>query len=223
MTFTLGIFDLYTYTVPGAAMVGFLAYLGVRLELVDPRAVTSLPGLALLLIAAGLSFVLGHLLYALGSMLDQVGPLSRWDHGDARRTFLARVPAAAGRPFVTAHGFLLLAAAELHDRESTVVINQVRAQGLMLRNLLIPTGLGLVASIVELAVGPYRPLAAAGVVGLTLAIVLMARQSRIMRRWAELRTLELCYWIPGIDEQLSPSRPAGTDPATRGSTRHDAL
>jgi hypothetical protein len=73
MTFTLGIFDLYTYAIPGAAMASFLAYLGVRLDLVDPRTMTSLPGLALLLIVAGLSFVLGHLLYAACAIVDRVG------------------------------------------------------------------------------------------------------------------------------------------------------
>jgi len=228
MTFTLGVFDLYTYFVPGAGMATLLGYVAVRLNLVDPSGVASAPILVLLIAAVVVSFVLGHLLYAACSILDRVDVLWAWDRANARRQFLARVPDAEGRPFVRADTFLLLSAAELHDREATATVGQVRAQGLMLRSLLLPAVLALAASIVELVVGADRPLAAAAFTLFALAVVLLARQSRAMRRWAELKTLELCYWIPGIDEKLpaavaarragprSPTAPPGSVPPSTG-------
>jgi hypothetical protein len=203
MTFTLGIFDLYTYFVPGAAMTAFLGYLGVRLEIVEASDVMSAPGFLLAVAAAVVSFVLGHLLYAACRIVDPTALLAWWDRNDARQQFLQRVPHASGRPFVAADAFLLLSAVEVHDREASILISQVRAQALMLRSLVIPVLLAFAASIAELVAGSHGLAAGSACLLTAVAAVLAAWQSRVMRRWAHSKTLELCYWLPTVDGTLS--------------------
>ena len=41
--FAVGIFDLFTYTIPGSLYLGFFSYLGFRLHWVDPAAASRLP------------------------------------------------------------------------------------------------------------------------------------------------------------------------------------
>ncbi|WBB59510.1 hypothetical protein O7599_28690 [Streptomyces sp. WMMC500] len=55
------------------------------------------------------------------------------------------------------------------------------------------TRLGI-ADVPDLSAGP----AALVVIGAVGAV----REGRRMQHWARLKTLELCFWIPGIDEHF---------------------
>lgn len=79
-------------------------------------------------------------------------PSSSKDIEDARREFIARVPAAKDRAFVAADPFMLQAAIEAHRQDGALEIVRYRATGLMLRNAAGAFALGSVVAIVEIAV-----------------------------------------------------------------------
>ncbi|MFW6725234.1 hypothetical protein ACHZ98_34900 [Streptomyces sp. MAR4 CNY-716] len=75
----------------------------------------------------------------------------------------------------------------------------------MLRNLALTLFLVLVTALAETAAGDRAEpaavcagLAGAGAVGAVGAV----REGRKMQHWARLKTLELCFWIPDLDERL---------------------
>jgi hypothetical protein len=202
MTFSLGIFDLFTYMIPGSLHLAFLTYVGVRLNLIELDDANRIPTGVLLVAMAIVSYLLGHLTYTPSVLVDRLSPSWRSGKHDARRTFLRRVPEASHRLYVHASRNLLITSAQLHDRESAVEIARLRAVGLMVRNACIPLLLGFVASVVEIVVGTNRPLAAGSAALFLVAAVLGARQGRILREWSDLKTLEICYWVPDIDEKI---------------------
>jgi hypothetical protein len=132
---------------------------------------------------------------------------------EAQTLFLAKTPDAHRRAFVTADPYLLLAALELHAREATVEISRFRAVGLMLRNSALPLALGALVGIAEAVLGSRKVEAATVSFLLALAVLLAVRRSVQLRNWARMKTLQLAYWVPGIDErmmQLEPERRSAT-------------
>lgn len=205
MNIAVGVFDLFAYSVPGSLYLTFLGYLVFRLNLAEPAAVFGLPGALLLVGAILLSYLLGYLAYPLGAVVNRLVP--QRGKRDPRAEFLRRSPAAKDRDYVRADPFLLLAALQLNNLEAGTEVIRLRATGLMLRNGAPPLLVGAIASVVEVFVGP-RPLVAAGCAVLfAVTSVVLVTQGRKHGRWASIKTLEMCFWLPDIDERFRAGGP----------------
>jgi hypothetical protein len=79
----------------------------------------------------------------------------------------------------------------------------------MLRNCSVPFLFASVVSIVEVATGNRPLLAALCAVLFAGAVLSCIRQGKRLRVWAGMKTLQICYWIPGIDEMIA--RPGKDD------------
>jgi hypothetical protein len=200
VTFAVGIFDLFTYTIPGSLYLAFFGYLAARPHWVDFGAVGRMPVLLLVIVVVLLSYLLGYLAYPLGAVANRLVPRRR--ERRPRQEFLRRVPAAGGRDYVRADPFLLLSAVQLHDKDLAVEVTRLRAAGLMLRNSAPPLVLGFVAAIVELVLG-RDPVPVAGcAVLLAVGFFSLIVQGRRLGHWASVKTLELCFWLPDIDQHF---------------------
>jgi hypothetical protein len=202
VTIAVGLFDLFTYAIPGGMYLAFLGYLTVRLHWIAPGAFTSTPAVLLVIAAILLSYVLGYLADPIGKFTNRVVPQRR--RGSAVEEFLTRVPAARDRDYIHADKHLLLWAAHLHNRDTALEVTRLRATGLMLRNAAPPLLFGLVAAIVELVTGAKPAPAIATALVLAAGFVILTSQGRKLRYWAALATLEICFWIPDIDAKTSP-------------------
>jgi len=76
MSFTLSIFDLFAYTIPGSLYLAVLAYVSDRLGWVALGSTQKLNTTVLLVGAALASYLLGHITYRLGQFIDRTLPLS---------------------------------------------------------------------------------------------------------------------------------------------------
>lgn len=133
------------------------------------------------------SYVLGSITVPLGAVIDTMVPGWRRTPDDARRDFLASVPEARDRAFVSADPPLLLAAAELHDKPVAGEVTRMEALSMMLRNIALSLAAASIAAVVELAAGPNRLLAAGCAVLLLAAVVSTVRQARTARHYARLK------------------------------------
>jgi hypothetical protein len=206
VTFAVGIFDLFTYTIPGSLYLGFLSYLAFRLHWVAPGAVGGLPTALLVVILVLASYLLGYAAYPVGALLNRVVP-SRRDR-QTRQEFLSRVPAARDRDYVQADSALLLSAIQLQDKDVAAEISRLRAAGLMLRNSAPAVVLGLVAATVEIFASGRPGPAAASTVVFAAGAVAMIIQGRRLSYWAGLKTLELAFWLPDVDEKTRAPGPS---------------
>lgn len=227
MTVTLGIFDLFTYAIPGSLHLVLATYVAARLGWLGHAQVDRLPAAALLVGVLVASYLLGQCTYRLGALVDRATPRRLRRLTEFRRIFLARVPTAEERPFVAADLVLLLAAADLHNRDAAGEITRMRAIGLMLRNASVAMLLACLVAVVQIATGPHRVVAVACAPLLLLTALGAVAQSYTLRTWANLRTLELCYWIPDIDDRFSggfatgkPVTAVTTDPAAAPPAPH---
>ena len=200
MTFAVGIFDLFTYTIPGALYLGFFSYVAFRLHWVDPAAAGRLPTALLVVILVLASYLLGYMAYPVGALLNRVVP-NRRDR-QPRQEFVRRVPAARDRTYVHADRAFLLGAIQLQDRDVSLEVTRLWAAGLMLRNAAPALVLGLVVSVVELFASGRPGMAAACAVLFASGAVALIVQSRRLRHWSNLKTLELAFWLPDVDEKL---------------------
>lgn len=201
VTFAIGIFDLFTYAIPGSLYLAFLTHLAVRLHLVSGGALAGTPAWLLVVAVVLLSYLLGYLAYPLGAVANRIVPRRR--KRDLRQDFQRRVPTAQGRDYVAVDKFLLLAGLEVHDKDVAVEVTRLRAAGLMLRNCAPPLALGFGAPVVEVFVG-RNPAAAGGCAALLLVgFFSFVVQGRRLGNWATLKTFELCFWVPDIDERVS--------------------
>lgn len=205
MTFAVGIFDLFAYAVPGAFHVAFLAYLASRLNLVDLGRVTSMPAALLVIVIVVLSYVLGHITYELWALVDKVLPGNKGRARLTKERFLARNPQARERAFVDADWALLRIGISVHDKEAAAHIERLMSQALMVRNLTLPLAFGFVAALVELAFSGHRLAAGCSAVVLAAGVAGAYLEGRTLLRWAHLRTLETCFWLPDIDATLEPA------------------
>lgn len=198
MTFAIGIFDLFTYTIAGSTYLAFLGYLIARLHWGDIGALAGAPVPALV-VTVLLSYLLGYVAYPVGAAVNRIVPRRRERH--ASQEFQRRVPTARSRDYVQADPYLLLAALQMHDKDAAAEVTRLRATGLMLRNSATPLGLGFVTAMVELFLG-RTPVAAAGCAALlAIGFFSLIVQARRLAHWARLKTLELCFWLPDIDER----------------------
>jgi hypothetical protein len=127
--------------------------------------------------------------------------MPRWHHtpDDARRLFLADVPHARNRPFVSADPNVLLAAAELHNKPVAGEVTRMEAVAMMQRNLALALAAASLAALVDCAAGPHRLPAACCALLLSTAAVGTLWTERRTRHYRWLKTLEICFWIPDID------------------------
>ena len=203
MTFAVSIFDLFSFGIPGALQLSILVYVLDRLGVVHFSTVVSLPTALLVTGVVVGSYLLGRLWHPLGTQLERLVPRWHLSPEAARREFLGRVPQAQGRSYVHADPALLLAAAEMRDKDAAGDIVRMRAQSLMLRNTALALALAVVVALVELAVGDHRLPAGGGAVLLLLAALGAMREGRNLWHVSRLKTLELCFWIPGIDQAMA--------------------
>jgi hypothetical protein len=153
-----------------------------------------------LLIAAALaSYLLGHVTYRLGNLLNQVVPRREGVRAAASHEFVERVPGPKARWLATVDPQLLLAAVEARSRDVAVEISRLRAVGLMLQNAAPALLLGGLVAVVELVTGSRPPAAAAGAALLFAATLAAVRRGRTLRRWSLMKTYELAFWVTGPD------------------------
>ncbi len=201
MTFAIGIFDLFTYTIPGSLYLAVFSYVAIRVNWIEPGTITSAPLVLVVIVLVLLSYLLGYLAYPLGATVNELLPTRR--ERRAEQEFVRRVPAAAGRDYVKADPAVLLSGLQLHDMDASVEVTRLRANGLMLRNSSPPMALAAAAAIVELFASRHPVLAAVSAVVFGAASVTLVVQGRRLRHWANLKTLELCFWLPDVDAKLA--------------------
>lgn len=198
MSLTLGVFDLFTYAAPGAMYVALIAHIAIRLGWFDTHQVADANTTLLLLGLLLASYVIGHVTYRLGTVLDLV---TRRRPTQARTDFRERVGTAKARRLVELDPALLLAAAEIHAKEAAVEVSRLRAVGLMLRNAAPATIFAAVTALVECLTGsdPALTLTAAALFLVATAGLLL--QGARLRRWAVMKTYELAYWLPEVQDR----------------------
>jgi hypothetical protein len=197
---TLGIFDLFAYAVPGSLYLGLFTYVAVRAGWIESTWLHDGNTTLLLVSAALASYLLGHVAYALGRLTRRI-PRSR--DTDPREEFVRRVPAARERPFVDVDRATLLAVIQIRHPEAAVEVVRLRAAALMLSNAAPAFAVGALVALVEVFTGDPLPAAGAGVL-FVLAAVAAVLQGDRMHQWANLKTLEVAFWIEGVDDAVSP-------------------
>ncbi|WP_427922888.1 hypothetical protein [Streptomyces sp. cg40] len=202
MTLAVGVFDLFTYGIPGALHLSLIIYVLAHWDMVDLEELTTAPSALQVIAGVVASYLLGHLAHPLSALLDKVAP--RWTRTveSARLEFMARVPEARDRAFVHADISLLLAAVELHNREAASEITRLRGLALMLRNSALALAFALLVAGIELVVGTHHALAGGSAVVLLASCVAAVREGRLVQHLDRLKTLEICFWIPDIDSRL---------------------
>ncbi|MPZ79154.1 MAG: hypothetical protein GEV28_01635 [Actinophytocola sp.] len=200
MTIAVGIFDLFAYSVPGALYLGLLSYLAVRTGAVEPATLNGVNSFVVVAAAVLLAYLLGFVAYPMGALMERVVP--RFGRRDAREEFLRRTPVARDRAYPKADTFLLFAGLQLHALEASADVSRLRASGLMLRNSAPPLLFAAVAAVVEMVAGDRPVLAVTCAVGLVATALLLVGQARKLSRWATIKTLELSFWVPDVDERF---------------------
>jgi hypothetical protein len=103
---------------------------------------------------------------------------------------------------VQADSHLLLSGLQLHDKEVGVEVVRLRAAGLMLRNAAPPMLFGCAAAVVEVFAGRHSVFALLCAVFFGAGFISLIVQGRRLSYWASLKTLELSFWLPDIDEKF---------------------
>ena len=209
MTIQLGLFDVFTYTIPGSLYLALIAFVGERLHWLDIGDFRSVPSIVLVGGLLICSYLLGFAANPVAEQLDRW--LTWWKAvyamEDIREAFTEQVPTAGNRPYCSADKYLLQALAEATQSGVALEISRFRATGLMLRNCAPPFLLACVVSITEAATGG-RPVV--GVLCALLfggAVLSCIGQGKRLRDWAESKTLQICFWIPNIDEMVTHAGP----------------
>jgi hypothetical protein len=202
VSLTLGVFDIFAYSVPGALYLSLILYVLNRTSWVEIASVSQINPTVLIIGGILASYLLGHLTYIPRRYLEQYVPRALKGTRSTRQEFRARVPAAAGRGFVDADNALLLAAIELKARESAVEISRLRASGIALRNAAFALLLSALAAAVELIVGHGRGLAACCLPLFLGGMLTALRTGFMLSRWATLKTYEIAFWLPEIETDL---------------------
>lgn len=198
-----GIFDVFAYAVPGALYLSLVLYVLARTEHIDlAQLLTANTVLATIGVLLA-SYLLGHITYLPRLLLDRW--TQRWlrVRPDSREVFTRRVPRAADRELLRTDVFLLLRAIELEAADAATEINRLRAGGIALRNSGYALMLAGVIAVVEIGASSQHALAVAGAVLLPAAGVSALRAGFVQGHWAAIRTYEIAYWLPSIEERLS--------------------
>lgn len=204
MNFTLGVFDVVGSALPGFAYLFLASYVAERAELLKVTVLLERNAAVTSFAAALTAYAIGLLTYGIGRwVVRRFDAAFRGGKDSAREAFLSRCPQAAGRPFVAADRMLLLAKLELVDRESAVEVSRVRATAVMLRGLVAPLAAGAVVAVLD-GVTHGRWVEGLLVAALlTTGSVLALLRGSEMTRWAHQKTLELAFWVDGVDERLA--------------------
>jgi hypothetical protein len=160
MSISLGLFDVFTYIVPGSLYLALIVYVAEKLSWIQIGLFTHVPSLVLFGGILIISYLLGFVADPLSAQLDKV--MRFWKaryREDAKDIFKARAPGAVHRVYVKADLYLLLAAAETSQKEAALEISRFRATGLMLRNCAVPFLGACIVAVAEAIVGT-RPVAA---------------------------------------------------------------
>ena len=206
MSFTLGVYDLFAYAIPGSVYGTLLYYVSARAGWIHRDGVDT-NSFAVLVAALVASYLLGHLTYGLSRTLGRALPKRLHTSAEARRVFVARAPDAAGRGFVEADFGLLRAAVEHSLPEATAEVSRLQATGLMLRNSAPALLLGALVALVEVVTGPEPFAAFCAAILLAAGAVAAVLGGWRLSLWANLRLLELCYWLPSV-AALDPPAPS---------------
>jgi hypothetical protein len=201
----VGVFDLFTYAVAGGLYLALAGYVADRVGLVDLAALSNANGILILIGAIVLSYLLGILAYPLGALMNRLVPR---DKRSVREEFRRRNPAARDRAFVAADTFLLLTAIQMHNVDAAADVNRLRASGLMARNAGPALALSAVTALVEVFTSGHPVLALLCAVVFAPASVLLVLQGRKLGYMAGMKTLELSFWIPEIDEKTTAKPPS---------------
>jgi hypothetical protein len=200
VTIAIGIFELFTYAIPGSLYLAFFTYVAGRAHWVDLAAVSRTPVFLLVVAVILISYLVGYLGYPLGDVADKVVPRRRKRNTNSE--FLRRNPAAKDREYLTADPFLLLAGLQLHNAEVAADVTRLRASGLMLRSSAPPMLFAAVAAIVELFISRSPVFAVTSAVVFLVAFFALVAQGRRLGHWARMRTLEVGFWLPDVDEKF---------------------
>ncbi len=213
MSLSLGLFDVFTYIVPGSLYLSVVLFVTDQFHFIHLEGVKDVP---IIVLIAGLliaSYLLGWAAEPLARILNRAVTFRAARHELAgRMEFADKVPEAAGRLFVHADIYLLLAAAAIHAKDAAMEIGRLRATGLMLRNCSVPFVAACAVAAVEAATGHDTLLSGVSAVLLAGAAFSVLSAGRRVRAWATEKTLQICYWIPEIDEVI---RQGSTAPAKR--------
>jgi hypothetical protein len=215
MSLSLGIYDVFSYAIPGSLYLALGAYIVGRLHLAE---VTKLAHGPTVLVVGGIivaSYLLGFVTYPLASAIEGLLRFHKSSE-DARGDFLLRCPAAQDRPYAQADMRLLQAAAEVLGPDVSQEILRLRAVGIMTRNCAIPLLLTCITAAVSAIAGTRISLSLVVAFLCAAAAAAAVWQARRFRHWSHLKTLEICYWIPEIDSRLAKSFSA---PTTRNAVR----
>jgi hypothetical protein len=203
LSLSLGLFDVFTYMVPGSLYLSILLFLADSRHLIHFQSFMGVPSIVLI---AGLliaSYLLGWASEPLAQALTRAVQFRAASNDElARKEFAEDLPGAAGRPFAQADIYLLLAAAEIHAQDAATEVSRLRATGLMLRSCSVPFLAACALAAFEAATGHDTPVSATAAVLLAAAAISVLRAGRRVRRWAISKTLQICYWIPEIDEVI---------------------
>jgi hypothetical protein len=204
MSLTLSIFDLFAYAIPGSLYLTLCAYVTMRLGWLSPASISSFNTTLLLIGAALASYLLGHLSYELGRLVERVLPGSRKMLSNGRRRFLEHADGPRADSVVKYDPFLLLAMLQIHAREAAVEVSRFRAGALMLRNSVPPLVLALSVALAEVIEGSNRPLAGGSVVLFLAGALSALRLSREQGEWAIEKTFQISYWLSELDGRTEP-------------------
>ncbi|MFZ0048108.1 MAG: hypothetical protein WAL16_19865 [Streptosporangiaceae bacterium] len=169
MSITVGVFDVFTYAIPGSLYLALIAYISARLEWINLGVLLHDNTTIVLVVAAIGSYLVGQITYVIGRSVGKRVGFRRIGIDEARAEFLRRVPAAERRPYVHAHRSILQTAVEVGQQDAALEIIRLRAIGLMLRNSVPPLALGAVVGLIETFAGGKPAFAVSCCAGLLLA------------------------------------------------------
>jgi hypothetical protein len=209
---SLGVFDIFAYSVPGSLYLALLLYVLDQASWIDLGQVGDLN--STVLIAGGIvaSYLLGHLTYAPRRFLGRWLPQWLGRERSAQREFLDRFPLAQSMAFVRVDRAVVFAAIEVKAPDSAVEISRLRASGIALRNAGFAFLLSAGVAAVELVAGHERGLAAFCVAAFLAGFVGATRAGHELSRWAALKTLEVAFWLPDIEAALATRSPTPPQP-----------
>ncbi|MCK9902992.1 hypothetical protein CC117_28660 [Parafrankia colletiae] len=212
MNLSLGVFDIFAYSVPGSLYLALLLYVLDRASWIDLGLVGDLN--STVLIAGGIvaSYLLGHLTYAPRRFLGRRMPLWLRPGRGARREFLDRFPRAQSMAFVRVDPAVVFAAIEVKAPDSAVEISRLRASGIALRNAGLALLLSAGVAAIELVLGHERGLAAFCAGAFLAGFAGATRAGHELSRWAALKTLEVAFWLPDIEAALATTPPSPPEP-----------
>lgn len=219
MSFAVGVYDLFAYSIPGAIYLALAGYLGERADWFD-RDEIDLGSLSGLLAFVVVAYFVGQLAYRPAQRLSWAIRGTGATSAAARGEFRQENAAIASRPFVAADHFLLLAAVQKHNPEAAADIAKFRAAGIMLRTATPAFVAGTVAALVEVVVGDQsRTAATVAAVVFALGAYLAFEGDLRLRMWSIKTTLQAACWIPGVDDVVlgvSTASTADLDPDDLG-------